>query len=329
MAKKAKSFVLCDESVNTYGFRMLMAGGDIEQFKKNPVMFYNHDEWDTPIGRWENIRIEGGKLLADPVFDEEDEQGRKISGKVERDFLRASSISLRIIETSDDPDVMLPGQKLPTVTKWAAREASIVGIGANHNALRLFDENDQLIQESDIAKLFDNHAATPQQKQKNMNKELLTILNLSENASETELIGAIKALNEAKLQAEKDKERVEGEMKALADKLKSMEDAAKAAKTNEAEQLVDAAIREGKLNASAKKETLEFFDNNFAAAKKMIEGIPGHKSIESRLKDEDKSELAKLSEKTWEQLDKSGELQVLKDKYPTEYEKKFAEKFPK
>lgn len=329
MAKKAKSFVLCDESVNTYGFRMLMAGGDIEQFKKNPVMFYNHDEWDTPIGRWENIRIEGGKLLADPVFDEEDEQGRKISGKVERDFLRASSISLRIIETSDDPDVMLPGQKLPTVTKWAAREASIVGIGANHNALRLFDENDQLIQESDIAKLFDNHAATPQQKQKNMNKELLTILNLSENASETELIGAIKALNEAKLQAEKDKERVEGEMKALADKLKSMEDAAKAAKTNEAEQLVDAAIREGKLNASAKKETLEFFDNNFAAAKKMIEGIPGHKSIESRLKDEDKSELAKLSEKTWEQLDKSGKLQVLKDKYPTEYEKKFAEKFPK
>lgn len=329
MAKKTKSFVLCDESVNTYGFRMLMSGGDIEQFKKNPVMFYNHDEWDAPIGRWENIRIEGGKLLADPIFDEEDEQGRKISGKVERDFLRASSISLRVIETSDDPDVMLPGQKLPTVTRWAAREASIVGIGANHNALRLFDENDQLIQESDIAKLFDNHAVIPRKKQSNMDKEVFQILNLSENASEAEILKAVKTLNAAKLQAEQDKAKVEGEKKALADKLQLVEDTAKAIKKNEAEQLVDAAIREGKLNASAKKETLEFFDNNFDAAKKMIEGIPGYKSIESRMKDGDKSELEKLSDKTWDQLDKSGELQVLKDKYPTEYEKKFAEKFPK
>jgi len=34
-----------------------------------------------PIGRWDNVRIEDGKLLADPVFDTEDENARKIAGK--------------------------------------------------------------------------------------------------------------------------------------------------------------------------------------------------------------------------------------------------------
>ena len=30
-----KSFVLSDETVNTYGFRVLMDGADIEQFRRN------------------------------------------------------------------------------------------------------------------------------------------------------------------------------------------------------------------------------------------------------------------------------------------------------
>src|SRR5690606_9730609 len=142
MSKQNKSWVLIDESVTTYGFRVLMSGADISQFKRNPVLFYNHDEWSLPVGRWENIRIEGDKLLADPVFDMEDEQGAKIAGKVERDFLRAASMSLRILETSDDPKLMKKGQSKSTVTKWTAREGSIVGIGANHNALRLYDKDD-------------------------------------------------------------------------------------------------------------------------------------------------------------------------------------------
>ena len=58
---KTRSFILTDESVNNYGFRLLLSGADLKQFKRNPVMFYNHDEWDPPIGRWENIRVEDGK----------------------------------------------------------------------------------------------------------------------------------------------------------------------------------------------------------------------------------------------------------------------------
>ena len=52
-----KTFILHDETVNTQGFRMLTSGADLSVFKNNPVMLLNHDDWDLPIGRWENIRV--------------------------------------------------------------------------------------------------------------------------------------------------------------------------------------------------------------------------------------------------------------------------------
>ena len=53
---------------------MLTSGADLSVFENNPVMLLNHDDWDLPIGRWENIRIEGTRILADAVFDEDDER---------------------------------------------------------------------------------------------------------------------------------------------------------------------------------------------------------------------------------------------------------------
>ena len=89
---KTKSFVLHDESINTYGFRMLTDGADLTEFIKNPVMLLNHDDWSLPIGRWEKIRKEDGKILADPVFNLKDERGAKVAQQVEDDFMRAASI---------------------------------------------------------------------------------------------------------------------------------------------------------------------------------------------------------------------------------------------
>ena len=134
------TFVLHDESVNTYGFRMLTSGANLEEFKKNPVMLLNHDDYSLPIGRWENIRVEGGKILADAVFDEGDARAAEVKRKVENDFIRMASIGAwPPEEKSDAYDLMLPGQTLPTVTRWTVREGSVVTIGANHNALVFYD----------------------------------------------------------------------------------------------------------------------------------------------------------------------------------------------
>ena len=140
---KKRTFTLHDESVNTYGFRMLTSGSNLEEFKKNPVMLLNHDDWSMPIGRWENIRIEGGRILADAVFDEDDPRAAEVMRKVDEDFIRMASIGAwPPEETSDAYDLMLPGQTGPTVTRWTVREASIVTIGANHNALAFYDRKD-------------------------------------------------------------------------------------------------------------------------------------------------------------------------------------------
>lgn len=135
-----KSFILHDESVNSKGFRMLTAGANLTEFRKNPVMLLMHDDYNMPIGRWENIRVEGTKILADPVFDEKDPKAIEVMGKVNRGFIRMASIGAwQPEEMSEDPMLKLPGQLLPTVIKWTVREASIVTIGSNHNAIVFYD----------------------------------------------------------------------------------------------------------------------------------------------------------------------------------------------
>lgn len=321
-----ESFILCDESVNTYGFRVLMDGAEIEQFKRNPVMFYNHDEWSVPIGRWNNVRIENGILLADPIFDMEDENARKIAGKVERGFLRMASIGFRVVETSDDPAKTLPGQKLPTVTKWKLREASIVGIGANHNALRLFDENDQPLSEEQITKLFDNPetgGSLFSKTNKKMRNEIFTLLDLPVNSTDEQLHDAVKTL------VSKNKE-MSAENKRLKDMIDARERADAEAHNIEAIRLVDLAVKDGRLNAEGKETFLKFFASDFDSAQKALSNIPKRASVKDMLDaqaQEGNKELADILGKTWDELDKEGKLVVLKEKYSDLYEEKFEKKF--
>lgn len=69
-------FICSDETLNSYGFYVLTAGIDMRKFLQNPIMLWNHSRSYgskndvLPIGRWENLKVEGGRLMADAVFDE-------------------------------------------------------------------------------------------------------------------------------------------------------------------------------------------------------------------------------------------------------------------
>ena len=64
----ATSFVLSDgRIVNNHGFRIDLRGVNLDRFKANPVMLYQHDI-ERIIGRWDNIRVEDNRLMADAVF---------------------------------------------------------------------------------------------------------------------------------------------------------------------------------------------------------------------------------------------------------------------
>lgn len=125
------TFILSDESLNSYGFVVQTAGIDTAQFERNPVMLYMHDRGSGVVGRWENIRKDGTKLIADAVFDESTELGAKIKKQVDNGFLRCVSIGIDNVTRKDLNNVQ-------TVVKCRLIEASIVDIPSNANAVKLF-----------------------------------------------------------------------------------------------------------------------------------------------------------------------------------------------
>lgn len=293
-----KTFVLHDESVNTYGFRMLTSGANLEEFRKNPVMLYNHEAWHLPIGRWENIRIEGGKILADAVFDLEDPRAKQIADKVAGDFIRMASIGAWAPEeVSSAPELMLSGQTGNTVTKWTVREASIVTIGANHNAIALYDRTTgagiNLSDTTTLLSLMDvspkNNGHTNPKNNKQMSK-LRWILGLGDNASPEEETKAVEQLQSKIEELEAEVEKLEKEKKKLKEELDKYKEAEKASKdeekknqTEEAKELIDAAVRDGRIEASAREAYVRLFDQDFSSTKIALSALPTRKPLSGRM----------------------------------------------
>lgn len=148
---------LSDESLNRYGTRILTRGIKLDNFLKNPVMFYNHDRNRLPIGKWEGVKKVDGKLAATPVFDIGDEFAKEVKRKFEEGYLNSASVGILVLGTSNEPELMLPGQSLPTITKCELLEVSIVDVPANANAVKLYHkaENGELMELSidDFSKL--------------------------------------------------------------------------------------------------------------------------------------------------------------------------------
>ncbi|WP_289300081.1 hypothetical protein, partial [Duncaniella freteri] len=110
-------------------------------FKRNPVLLWMHrrafDGQSMPIGKIDNLRVEEGKLIGTPIFDQNDEFARKIESKWESGFLRMASAALEPTEVNPDPALALEGQTRATVTRCKLIEVSIVDIGGNDEALQL------------------------------------------------------------------------------------------------------------------------------------------------------------------------------------------------
>lgn len=65
---------------------------DLSRFKSNPVAFLNHASWSLPIGRWENVRVEGGVLRGDFVASEAHDVARIVKAMLIEGTLRCASV---------------------------------------------------------------------------------------------------------------------------------------------------------------------------------------------------------------------------------------------
>lgn len=137
-------FVAWDENViDRTGDRILLEGINIDNFKKNPIIYFNHSSAYTygddikskVIGKAVKIEKKDGKLIIEIVFDEGDEEAAEIKRKCEGGFLNAVSIGFRPL-VSDDTIAFLPGQKYATITQAELLEISIVEIPAHPYAVR-------------------------------------------------------------------------------------------------------------------------------------------------------------------------------------------------
>lgn len=117
--------IFSDESVlDAHGDRVLVAGIGLDRYKENNVLLYQHNAYQLPIGRVNDLRVEGLQLVGEVEFYDEDEFSKKVAKMYEQGFLNAFSIGFKSIESIDK-----------TITKCELYEISCVVLPANQNAL--------------------------------------------------------------------------------------------------------------------------------------------------------------------------------------------------
>jgi len=324
-----KRIVISDESINSYGFWVMTDGIDLSAFLKNPVMLWNHNRGglgvtsdQLPIGIWKDLRIENGVLTGEPVFDENDEFAVKIKQKYESGILNACSIGFAPLEWSDAPEMLKEGQKVATVTRCRLLEISICDIPSNANAtVVLYDDDNKVINLSDLP----NKAIGPKINN-NMPKEIALTLGLDENASPQACVNAITELKSEIASHEATRQNLEEENRQMRLRLKAIDDAAAEAQKQEVVNLLDDAVKSGRIDATARPKFEKLFELDHEAAKTALAALPERKPMEAKPAGTGDSDLCKMS---WDELDKTDRLLELKTKYPEIYQQKFNEKFNK
>ncbi len=267
-----KRFVVSDESVNNYGFRVMTAGIDTSVFLKNPVGLWGHNRaWRgnkdevLPICRWDDLKKQKGEMSALPVFDLDDEFAATIANKVDGGFINAASIGIQIVETSEDPKLMLPGQRYATITRCVLKEISIVDIPANSNAIALYDQAGEPINLSD-EKCLQLAFGISQKPITSTEMDELNALALSLGLPETATLADCQT-KIAQLKTASDKVSV------LQAQITALQEQQKGARAGEVKSLLDAAVSDNRITADQRPHYEKLFDADFGSAKAILEGI--------------------------------------------------------
>jgi hypothetical protein len=324
-----REFLLGDSSLNVYKYRLLTSGYLFDEFKKNPIGYYMHGtkEYDREAGvlvKWEDLRMDGDKIYGKPTINLSHPRGQRTVDEIESGFLNAASFGhIVAMEISDNPADYLAGQEGPTVTKWFNRECSLVDIPGNYNAVaaELYDTSDEILNLSDFSK--------PQilkMKQLFLTPDLISKLNLKADVTQEE---ANTTLANLVAEAAKVPDLTAQLTTAHTAKKKAEDDLDELKKTTVQKEVADlvAAGIAGKKITKELGDTLKTdYKENPTGLKKLIDAMPAYTPVTDQLKDDSKTDLAA---KTWDELDKTGQLENLKANSPDVFFAKYETKFGK
>lgn len=152
---KGLEFILSDATVDRYGDVIEPAGWVLSNFKKNPIALFGHSA-SFPIGTWQDVRVEAGKLIGRLQLAARGTSARldELISLVEQGILRAVSVGFIPIKGEPiDPARPYGPQRY---TKQELSECSLVSVPANPSALQLA-KSLNLSQET-ISLAFGEHA---------------------------------------------------------------------------------------------------------------------------------------------------------------------------
>lgn len=130
------TYILSDATVDRYGDIIEPSGWELDNFKANPIALFGH-MGSFPIGVWDNVRVENGKLLGEfvPAKSGTSQRIDEIVSLIEQDILRATSVGFQPIEHVPlNPKEPYGGQRY---TQQELLETSIVSVPANPSALQV------------------------------------------------------------------------------------------------------------------------------------------------------------------------------------------------
>jgi hypothetical protein len=132
-------FTYSDATVDSYGDTISPDGWKLDDYKRNPVVLFAHDQWSPPVGQDIGVHIVPGKALKGIVrFTPAStyEFGAMIGRMVLGDFLRATSVGFAPLKFAFNEERKgMWGMPGVDYTEQILRENSVVPVPANPNAL--------------------------------------------------------------------------------------------------------------------------------------------------------------------------------------------------
>lgn len=300
---------ITNDSLNSYGTRVLTSGMEIGQYERNPVLLYQHNRGQV-IGYVKDIKVENNEVTGELMFDCASELSQRCKKQFEFGSLRMVSVGIDVLETSEAKEHLVQGQTRATITKSKLFEVSLVDIGANDDAIVLHKDGELITlskdEKSSYLPLISNNQILTKMEQ----KTLCLLLGLPETADEAAIKAAIEGLKAAQVQMSKlEKEKATLELERLTS-------------------AVDKAISEKRIDATKKDQFVELgkkvgyqeLQNVFAAMtpQTKLSAVIGHHGGAPT-----------GGEKTYKKLSEvpSSEILKLRAENPEEYKKLYMEEY--
>ena len=105
MSKRVR---ISNDSLNSYGTRVLTSGMDVAQYCRNPVLLYQHER-GTVIGYVKDLKVEDNEVTGELMFDEASELSKRCKKQYEFGSLRMVSAGIDILEMSEEKELLVQG----------------------------------------------------------------------------------------------------------------------------------------------------------------------------------------------------------------------------